>query len=122
MGNDDIDAVGKEAMRKMKTCELRYVPIEFRRSDWVGDVGVPVDDPLKLFLKKDPDHAFCEMLEIVLDGREAGVGVDAGKTGTPQRAQEILSWVLFIPATVVVDGYVEDSANKEVADTGSIVS
>ncbi len=40
---------------------------------------------------------------------------------TPQRAQVILSCVLFIPATVV-EGYVDDSANKAVAETGSIVS
>lgn len=34
----------------------------------------------------------------------------------------MLSCVLFTPATVVVDGYVDDSANKAVAETGSIVS
>lgn len=59
IGNEDIDVVGSDAMRKMKTCELRYVPIELRRSIWVGEGGcVPLDDPLKLFLKKDPDQVF----------------------------------------------------------------
>lgn len=40
IGNEDIDVVGSDAMRKMKTCELRYVPIELRRSIWWGKVVV----------------------------------------------------------------------------------
>lgn len=45
-----------------------------------------------------------------------------GKIDMPQRAQEMLSLVLLIPAIVVEAGYVEDSANRVAANMGSIIS
>lgn len=63
MGRDDIEVVGRDAIRKMKTCEFRYVPMESWRVELVGEDGcVPFKEPVKLFLKKEPDHEFWEVL------------------------------------------------------------
>ena len=45
-----------------------------------------------------------------------------GKIDAPQRAQEMLSLVLLMPAIVVEVGCVEDSEKRVAANMGSIMS
>ena len=75
-----------------------------------------------VLLKKEPDHEVGLMLDGIVGERFVWEGSVTGKMGVPHNAQEILSLLLYTPATVVEDAYGEDSVKSEAAEIGSIVN
>ena len=75
-----------------------------------------------VLLKKEPDHEVGLMLDGIVGERFVWEGSVTGKMGVPHNAHEILSLLLYTPATVVEDAYGEDSVKSEAAEIGSIVN
>ena len=120
MGRDDIVEVGREASLKIYIWEAES--IEDRVVGCGGDGGreltmYPIEE---VFFKKEPDHEDGLMLDGLAGGRGWEDSV-TGKMGALHNAHEILSLLLFTPATVE-EVYDVDSVNSEAADIGSIVN
>lgn len=97
IGSDGMDVLGRDARRKMNTCALRLSPTE----DLCAGDDIPFMDPVELVFLKNEPAAHDAWLRLAREGRIGELaGLDVANNARPQSAHDMLSCVLFIPATV----------------------